>query len=139
MSSSNNISADLIQFIQDAPWRWVKSTPEPGGMEPHQYVILNWQEVDTPTAWKFIDLIRRTGYRGRYTPPYNNREQRNWYLEVEPWVFWFIGPRQLCRTRIEYRQHERLERRRDEPALNPNVRARAGLPAQMTLELEEER
>lgn len=134
MSRPLDIPPEIVRFIEASPWRWVKSTPEPGGMEPHQYVIRHWREVDTPTFWKFVDLIRERGHRGRYTPPYNNRPQTNYYFEHAEFVYWHIWPIQLCRTKIEYRQHQRLD---DKPALNQHKRVGVESPANSGISRDE--
>ena len=102
-------------FIESVPWRQVRGTPE-GPLnkppDPHQYVILGWESVDTEQFWLFVDHIRGHGYRGRYTAPYNGRTMTNRYLPIDEWCYWFIRPRMLNRCLAELRQHERID---DEP------------------------
>lgn len=79
--------------------------------DPHWYVIREWSSVDDDDFDEFARLIRACGYRARYIRPYDPRPLVNHYLEDGEWVYWFIYPNQLCRTRIEWRQHEPLEAR----------------------------
>ena len=59
---------------------------------------------------RFAKLIRERGHKGRYTPPYSGRPQKNFYLPLgDGHTYWHIPPRQLCRTRTEDRQYQRLE------------------------------
>ena len=107
----NEALAQARTFIESLPWRQVRGTPE-GPLnkppDPHQYVILGWESVDTEQFWWFVDHIRGHGYRGKYTAPYNNRTLYNRYFELDGFVYWFIRPMMLNRTRVEYQQHERL-------------------------------
>jgi hypothetical protein len=101
--------ADLTRaqsFVASVPWRAVKT--EPGGAEPHSYVIRGWSSVDPDELDWFTTLIRREGHRGRYTPPYSGKAQVNRYLDLNEYVYWWIWPRMLNRTRIDFAQHERL-------------------------------
>jgi hypothetical protein len=107
-------AADLTRaqaFVASVPWRAVKGVPE-GPLhkppEPHEYVILGWRAVDPDELRWFVGLIRRGGHKGRYVPPYSAKAQVNRYLDLDEHVYWWIYPRMLNRTRIEYGQHERL-------------------------------
>jgi hypothetical protein len=96
-------------FVESVPWRWVKGTPE--GPEnkppdPHQYVILGWPGVEADELWRFVALIRETGYRGTYRAPYRPEfVMRNHYLELDGWCYWWIDPKMLNRERAEERKH----------------------------------
>jgi hypothetical protein len=98
-------------FIASVPWRAVREVPE-GPLkkpaDPHQYLILDWPSVDTDEALWFAALIRQHGHKGRYVPPYSGKPQVNRYLDLDEHVYWWIYPRMLNRTRIEFGQHERL-------------------------------
>ena len=94
-----------LAFIERVPWRWVRE--DRGPIDPHQYVISDWPEVEVGLYWEFVRLVRREGYQGTYRAPYRPEvELRNHYLELDGWVYWTIPPTQICRTRIEDRQHE---------------------------------
>jgi hypothetical protein len=94
------------QFVNQLPWRWVRKD---SGAEPHQYVIRTWVEVDENQFWEFIRLVERDGYLARYVRPYApDRPMVNSYLVIGAHVHWAIPPNQLCRTRVEDRQHEPL-------------------------------
>ncbi len=105
------------EFVASVPWRSVKGTPEgPANKppEPHQYAINGWREVPADLYWRFVGLVDRLGYRGSYTPPYRpDRPQVNSYLEIGPHVYWTVPPKQICRTRIEHRQHEPIPEQED--------------------------
>jgi hypothetical protein len=99
-------------FIASVPWRKVRQVPE-GPLhkpaEPHEYVLTGWPSVDDDEALWFAALIRQHGHKGRYVPPYSGKPQINHYLDLpDGFVYWRIWPNQLCRTRIEFGQHERL-------------------------------
>jgi hypothetical protein len=98
-------------FIASVPWRAVREVPE-GPLnkapEPHEYLILGWRAVDPDELHWFVDLILRKGHKGRYVPPYSGKAQVNSYLDLDEHVYWWIYPRMLNRTRIEFGQHERL-------------------------------
>lgn len=100
------------EFIDSVPWTAVKGIPEgPANKppDPHEYVILGWREVDRYEAGRFIKLIREKGYKGRYAPPYDpSKVMVNYYLQVDEWCYWFIGPKMLNRCLAELRQHEPL-------------------------------
>ena len=75
--------------------------------DPHWYVIQEWDEVGGERFQAFAALIRAEGHKGRYIRPYNPRPLINHYLELgDGFVYWYIHPNQLCRTRIEWQQHE---------------------------------
>ena len=97
--------AQAREFIESVRWQAVRGDPE-GPLnkppDPHQYVILGWESVDTEQFWWFVDHIRGHGYRGKYTAPYNNRALYNRYFELDGFVYWFIRPMMLNRTRVEY-------------------------------------
>jgi hypothetical protein len=99
-------------FVASVPWRRVREVPEGPlnkSAERHWYVILDWESVDTDEALWFAALIQKHGHRGRYVPPYSGKPQVNRYLDMpDGFVYWRIWPNQLCRTRIEFGQHERL-------------------------------
>jgi hypothetical protein len=102
---------ELRDFIASVPFRAVRDIP--GGPlnkppDPHEYVIAEWSEVDAEQFWRFVATIRRLGYRGKYTAPYNNRTMTNWYLRLDGWCYWFIRPVMLNRCRAELKQHEPL-------------------------------
>lgn len=81
--------------------------PDGAACDPHAYVILGWREVDARMFWQFVELIRAEGYRGHYAPPYDpDRVMTNTYLQVDEWIYWFIGPRQLARHHSSRPQHE---------------------------------
>ena len=110
-------------FIAEVPWRQVKQIPVGEGLteeeaiekwgeyrhekpDPHQYVILEWREVDDADFERFRRLIRDTGYRATYRAPYRpDYEMRNWYLEIDGWCYWWIYPNMLNRERAEDRKH----------------------------------
>jgi hypothetical protein len=101
------------EFIASVPWRQVQDRPARGeGVLPvapdrHWYVINGWPEVPADLYWAFVRLVKRKGYLGRYTAPYRpDRTQVNSYLEIDQHVYWTVPPKQICRTRIEHRQHE---------------------------------
>jgi hypothetical protein len=72
-------------------------------------VIRGWQAVDSDDLDWFVALIRQHGHKGRYTPSYSGKRQVNRYLDLpDGFVYWWIWPRMLNRTRIEFGQHERL-------------------------------
>src|SRR5262245_4606746 len=89
------------QFIGAVPWRAVQMTPTGPAHkppDPHEYVILDWREVEPDRFWHFVNRIRNAGYRGRYRPPYDPAKVMvNWYLQVDDWIYWFIGPNMLNR------------------------------------------
>ena len=110
-------------FIDEVPWRQVKQIPVGEGLteeeaiekwgkhrnkkpDPHQYVILEWREVDDSDFERFRRLIRDDGYRASYRAPYRpDCEMGNWYLEIEGWCYWWIYPNMLNRERAEDRKH----------------------------------
>jgi len=93
-------------FAEQAPWREVQWRKPGSQMDPHWYLIAN-DTIDSTTFWAFVRLIRAEGYRGTYVAPYRpERPMTNHYLEIGEHVYWAIPPRQLCRTRIEFGQHE---------------------------------
>jgi hypothetical protein len=98
------------EFIRSAPWRQVRQVPEGPAQkppDPHEYVILDWPEVDGLKFAAFARLIHRDGYSARYTPPYRpDRSMVGRYLQIGDWIFWHVYPNQLCRQRAEDRQHE---------------------------------
>ena len=124
------------EFIDSVPWRQVGNRP--GGplnkpAEKHWYHIISTEHA--PGAWEFVDLIREHGYRGRYTPPYSGRTMTFRYLEIDEHVFWFVWPRQIAKTRIEFQQHERIDDSiRMESSGSIRIEPEPE-PAQMTLDL----
>lgn len=103
---------ELRRFISSAPFRHVKDATHgnpDSKMDPHEYIIGNWNNVDSDALRRFTYTIRVRGYRGRYRARYSGRDQINHYLIVDEHVYWFIPPMQLCRTKVEYRQHEPVE------------------------------
>ena len=102
-------------WIARLPWVQVKAIrygadgrPDPNGElpDPHQYVIGSWREVDETDLGRFVALIRSQGYRATYTPPYRPEQvQRNHYLQVDEWVYWFIRPQMLNRELAAHRKH----------------------------------
>lgn len=58
--------------------------------DPHEYVILDWSEVDSAAFDAFVRLIKTTGYKAQYRPPYRDVVMTNRYLEVDGWCYWFI-------------------------------------------------
>ena len=103
---------ELRAFIENAPFRQVKGIPEGPLNKPpekHEYVIKNWEEIDSVQFGRFAKTILQLGYRGGYTAPYNDRTMVNRYLVVDDHVYWYIHPRMLNRTPVADRQHEPLE------------------------------
>lgn len=113
-------AAEARAFIAAVPWRQVLQRPhsysaEQGGVvddpagrppDPHQYVILEWREIDDTDFERFRRLIRDTGYRASYRAPYRpDYEMRNWYLEIDGWCYWWMYPNRLNRERAEHRRH----------------------------------
>lgn len=99
-------------FIASAPFRHVKDASHgnpDSQMDPHEYIIGSWDNVDSDAMRRFTFTIRARGYLGRYTARYSGRSQTNHYLIVDDRVYWFIPPMQLCRTLTEFRQHEPVE------------------------------
>lgn len=95
------------EWVTTFPWRKVRSDAPGSQMDPHWYVINGWDEVPADLYWRFVRLVKRKGYKGRYTARYRpDRPMVNSYLEIGEHVYWTIPPKQICRTRIEYRQHE---------------------------------
>jgi len=91
-----------------APWREVQWRNPGSQMDPHWYLIAD-DTIDPTTYWAIVRLIRAEGYQGVYVAQYRpDKPMRNFYLEIGSFVYWAIPPRQLCRTRVEYGQHERL-------------------------------
>jgi hypothetical protein len=108
-------------FVASLPWRQVRTdlTYNAEGKRaengepphPHSYVILEWPEIAAEGFWGVVNLIRDTGYLGAYSPPYDpGRRMVSRYLDLlgDGYVYWHVHPNQLCRTRIEDRQHKRL-------------------------------
>jgi hypothetical protein len=100
------------EFVSNLPWRKVKTDPwfkdgvEQKPADPHWYVINGWPEVPADLYWAFVRLVKREGYRGRYVAPYrHDRPMVIRYLEIGEHVYWTIPPKQICRTRIEWKQH----------------------------------
>ncbi len=59
--------------------------------------------------WRFVELIRAEGYEGSYAPPYDpGRVMTNTYLQIDEWIYWFIGPKQLARHHERFAQHRRF-------------------------------
>jgi hypothetical protein len=97
--------AEAEQWVAGLPWRRVRE--DRGPIDSHEYVISTWDEVDIDLYWAAVRLIKREGYQGVYRAPYRPEvEMRNAYLEIDQHVYWAIPPKQICRTRIEDRQHE---------------------------------
>jgi hypothetical protein len=102
-------------FIEAVPWRAVKQRAykesEPGVTkeappDPHEYVVVQWEEVDNEAFWKFVRLIREFGYKGEYSPPYApERKMVNDYLEIDGYVYWSTNTL-INRQKAEHRQHE---------------------------------
>jgi hypothetical protein len=112
--------AEARAFIAAVPWRAVQmrevgdtgKTPD-----PHQYVILDWREVPREGCLRFVELIRRTGYRATYRAPYRPEyEMTNHYLELDGWCYWWIGPKMLNRERAADRKHVPIPDDQLEPA-----------------------
>jgi hypothetical protein len=97
-------------FIASVPWRAVQMRPTgPANRPPesHEYVILEWREIDSEGFAALVRLIRVEGYRGRYTPPYDpSKVMENDYLEIDDHIYWFIHPNMLNRQLAKHRQHE---------------------------------
>ena len=91
--------------------------------DPHWYVIRHWPSVDDRDYWEFARVIGALGYKARYIRPYNPRPLINDYLEFDEYVYWCIPPIQMCRTRIEWHQHEPLPHRGRPP---PQLRSGTG-------------
>ena len=73
--------------------------------DPHWYTILGWGDQGPFT--EFARIVRDLGYDAYYTIPYPpHKRMLNQYLEIGSYVYWYIWPRQLCRTRIEWGQRE---------------------------------
>ncbi len=101
------------EFVDSVPWREVKWREPGSGMHQHWYVISGWDEVPPGKFWAFVRFVRDHGYKGRYTRQ-DGTVTTNHYIEIgDEWVYWAIPPRQACRTRIEYQQHERLPEQQD--------------------------
>lgn len=95
-------------FVENAPWREVQWQKPGSQMDPHWYLIVD-DTIDPTTYWAIVRLIKAEGYLGTYTAAYRpDKPMKNHYLEIDEHVFWAIPPKQLCRTRIEFQQHERL-------------------------------
>ena len=74
--------------------------------DPHQYVILEWDEVPIDGFARFRELIKQDGYRATYRAPYRpDYEMTNSYLELDGWCYWWIYPNMLNRERAEDRKH----------------------------------
>lgn len=85
--------------------------PNGSACDPHAYVILGWRETDPSEFWQFVSLIRAKGYPGRYSPPYDlERVMTNTYLQIDDWIYWFIGPGMLNRQHRDHKQHERISK-----------------------------
>lgn len=101
---------EACAFVACVPWRAVRMVPTGPAHkppDPHEYLILGWREVDPDAFAAFVELIRTTGYRGRYAPPYDpDRVMENEYLELDDRIYWFIRPNMLNRQRADRRQHE---------------------------------
>ncbi len=83
--------------------------PNGAACDPHAYVILGWREVDRAMFWRFVSLIRAEGYEGTYAAPYRpDRVLTNTYLQIDEWIYWFIGPVQLARHHERYAQHREV-------------------------------
>lgn len=114
-SPTNFTVDDARAFIAAVPWRQVQDRPAEGTEvaahpDPHQYVILGWTEVPDHGFRHFAKLIKDTGYKGRYTPPYNpSKTYTNRYLEVDGWIYWWVYPKMMNRQRADLPlQHERI-------------------------------
>jgi hypothetical protein len=98
-------------FIASVPWRAVQmraytDTPVEAPPDPHEYTVLQWQEVDRDGFWKFVRLIREFGYKGRYAPPYApDQTMINSYLEIDGHIYWATS-QLINRQKAEHRQHE---------------------------------
>ncbi|HET6831317.1 MAG TPA: hypothetical protein VFH44_08220 [Solirubrobacterales bacterium] len=110
--------AEARAFIDRVSWRWVQSRKcwyrdgevrrdEAGKPpDPHQYVILEWDEVPSDGFARFRELIKQDGYRATYRAPYRpDYEMTNSYLELDGWCYWWIYPNMLNRERAEDRKH----------------------------------
>lgn len=95
------------EFVASVPWREVQWRKEGSGMDQHEYVIVGWEQVPADKFWAFVRFVKREGYRGQYQRQ-DGTVTRNSYVEIGEWVHWCIPPKQACRTRLEYRQSERL-------------------------------
>lgn len=100
------------RFVEAMPFRHVRDAthgnPE-SKMDPHEYIIGSWERVPWDDFWWFVGAIEQHGHWGRYQARYSDRGYVRKYLDIGDRVYWFIKPFQLCRTKIEYRQHERLD------------------------------
>ena len=120
----------VADFVDTAPWRPIRSLKarlegrdpcapadppcehqrelfgEDPIADPHWYVMRHY--VDGSEFRKVASAVRKLGYRAEYIRPYNPRPLRNNYLELGEYVYWWIYPNQLCRTKIAWRQHRPL-------------------------------
>lgn len=74
--------------------------------DPHWYAIRSWPSVGARDYWQFTRIVSALGYRARYVRPYDPRPLLGRYLEFGEFVYWCVPPNQVCRTRIEWHQHE---------------------------------
>ena len=110
MEVSLDEARDLLPVLAWTEVQWRK----PGsGMHQHWYVIRD-REVPVDLFWAIHRLIRREGHRGRYTTQ-DGRTMTNSYLDIGEWTYWSVPTRQLCRTRVEFGQHQRLPEQSELP------------------------
>jgi hypothetical protein len=93
------------EFIASVPGSALKVGDTVKTLDPHEYVLRGWREVDSNTFDVFVRLIKAEGYRAR-APYRTDRVMTNHYLEIGGWCYWFIYPRMLSRERAEHRKHE---------------------------------
>lgn len=107
-------------FVAGVPWRAVRRRPyswnpetrtledDPHGRppDPHQYVVVEWREVDERDFDRFRELIARCGYPATYAAPYRpDFVMSNRYLELDGWCYWWMYPNTLNRERAARRKH----------------------------------
>lgn len=127
------IPAEVVGFVEAAPWTPIQSLKArlegrdpcaptdpipcehqrelfgPGDIaDPHWYIIRNWSRVDDEGFRFLAKVIRSLGYRAEYRAPYWRKFYVNRYLDLEGYVYWWVYPNQLCRTKAGWNSRRPL-------------------------------